>query len=62
MVSICEKMNCGYWWQEEDENSPCCHYNDPWPAPCEDDEFGDCDNDYLEVGFNHYNGCYDFDC
>jgi hypothetical protein len=29
---------CGYWWHEVGELSPRCHYDDPWPAPCEYDE------------------------
>lgn len=28
---------CGYYWQEEWEDYPSCHYNYPWPAPCEYD-------------------------
>ena len=34
-MNYCDKINCGYWWQDEDESYPSCHYNDPWPAPCE---------------------------
>ena len=29
---------CGYYWQEAGEPYPCCHYDDPWSAPCEYDE------------------------
>ena len=76
-MNECGKTNCGYYWQEEWEDHPTCHYNDPWPAPCKDtdydcdyeeevefpdDEFGDCDSYDLEVGFNPYDGAYDFDC
>ena len=32
---------CGYYWQEVGEDYPRCHYNDPWPAPCEYDDEGD---------------------
>lgn len=30
---------CGYFWQEEDENHPYCHYEgvEAW-APCEQDD------------------------
>lgn len=38
-MGLCEKMNCGYWWCDEDEKYPRCHYDDPWPAPCEHDDF-----------------------
>ena len=37
-MAYCESSNCGYYWQEAGEDFPCCHYNDPWPAPCEYDE------------------------
>lgn len=34
---------CGYFWQDEDEDYPRCHYpdNDPWPAPCEQEDYND---------------------
>lgn len=41
--------NCGYWWQDEDEDYPSCHFdhNSPWPAPCEyDGEEDDTDFGY----------------
>ena len=41
--------NCGYWWQDEDEDYPSCHFdsNSSWPAPCEyDGEEDDTDFDY----------------
>lgn len=35
----CEKRNCSYYWQDEDEDYPRCHYDDPmFPAPCEEDD------------------------
>ena len=36
-MSRCEQ--CGYWWQDEDEERPSCHYEGPdaW-APCEQDD------------------------
>ena len=36
-TSRCE--TCGYYWQDEGENCPSCHYDDPWPAPCEYDDY-----------------------
>lgn len=30
--------NCLYYWKDENDRFPCCHYNDAWKAPCEDDE------------------------
>lgn len=38
MMAECVAIkNCGYWYQDEGEERPSCHYpaNDPWPAPCE---------------------------
>ena len=31
--------NCGYYWQEDDEKYPSCHFEGPigW-APCEQEE------------------------
>ena len=34
-MGTCERINCGYWWQDEWDVRPRCHYDDPWPAPCE---------------------------
>lgn len=35
----CASSNCGYYWQEEGEDYPRCHYpNDGTPAPCEYDD------------------------
>lgn len=38
-MGYCEKINCGYWWKDDDEGYPCCHYDGPdgW-APCEIDD------------------------
>lgn len=37
----CADSNCGYYWQDEGEDHPSCHYpsNDPFPAPCEEDDW-----------------------
>ena len=62
-MSECEKMNCGYWWKEEGEDYPRCHYpDDGTPAPCEyDDDYEpeDIDDDF---GFDPSEGCYTYDC
>ena len=39
-MGFCESINCGYWWRDEGEGYAYCHYNDPWPAPCEYEEDG----------------------
>ncbi len=38
-MGYCEKINCGYYWQEEGEQYPHCHFDGPdgW-APCEVEE------------------------
>jgi hypothetical protein len=32
---------CGYYWQDEGDDYPRCHFdpNDPFPAPCEEDDW-----------------------
>lgn len=37
-MARCADSNCGYYWQDVDEDYPRCHYDDPWPAPCEYDD------------------------
>ena len=38
-MSFCEKFNCGYWWQEDGESYPRCHYEGAdGTAPCEVDD------------------------
>ena len=41
-MGYCEKINCGYYWQEEGEKFPSCHFDGPdgW-APCEVEENSD---------------------
>ena len=57
----CAARGCGYYWQDEDEDHPRCHWEDDgFPAPCEeDDEPADIDDD---AGYNPYAGCMDWDC
>ena len=53
--------DCSYYWQEEYENYPSCHYPyDDNEAPCNyDDEPDDIDDDF---GFDPYEGCFTYDC
>lgn len=55
----CEDMNCGYWWQDADEDYPRCHFEGD-VAPCEEDDY--YEDDDLECGFDPYCGCYTDDC
>ena len=47
-MSRCER--CSYWWQEDYENNPSCHYEGPesW-APCAQDEGIATDYDGNEI-------------
>lgn len=39
-MSYCEEINCGYYWKEEWEDFPSCHFNDfGFLAPCEEEEY-----------------------
>ena len=29
-MSYCEQTNCGYYWKEEGEDFPCCHFEGWW--------------------------------
>lgn len=69
----CVERNCSYYWQDENDLYPRCHFEDEiLPAPCEDgsfdydeeddswdDEPDDIDSD---EGFDPYEGCFTFDC
>ena len=68
-MSECEKMNCGYWWKEEGEDYPRCHYPDDGTlAPCEyedeDDDWDDYEPDDIDYdcGYDPYMGCFTDDC
>lgn len=38
-MSVCDRINCGYYYADEDDDYPTCHCpDDLHPAPCEDDE------------------------
>lgn len=37
-MARCADSNCGYYYRKENEEYPRCHYDDPWPAPCEYDD------------------------
>lgn len=69
----CEE--CCYYWQDEDESRPRCHWEACCPgdmAPCEydtletadDPEDWDDEPDFAddEMGFDPYEGCYTWDC
>lgn len=35
----CADSNCVYYWQDEDEDYPTCHYDGSFNAPCEEDDW-----------------------
>ena len=37
----CADSNCGYYWQDEDEDYPRCHFDGFGKAPCEEDDWED---------------------
>lgn len=58
----CEAMNCGYYYMAVGEIVTRCHFpsDDPFPAPCEEEDNWDDSDD--EMGFDPYLGCYTDDC
>ena len=48
-MSRCADSNCGYYWQAIGETYARCHYDDPWPAPCEYDDEPEEEEDYEEM-------------
>ena len=37
----CADSNCGYYWQDADEEYPRCHFDGFGKAPCEEDDWED---------------------
>lgn len=35
----CADSNCGYYWQDEGEDYPSCHFDGIGKAPCEEDDW-----------------------
>lgn len=64
----CAKRNCSYYWQDENDAYPRCHFESWGPAPCEEDDWYDEEEDWEdddwddECGFDPYLGCYTNDC
>jgi hypothetical protein len=54
-MSRCADSNCGYYYAKEGEDYPRCQYleDDPFPAPCEYDDYSETDDDY-EEDYNDY--------
>ena len=47
----CADSNCGYYWQDADEDYPRCHFDDIGKAPCEEDDWDEpCDEEDAENG------------
>lgn len=58
----CAKRNCSYYWQDENDAYPRCHFEDWGLAPCEEEDWDEDDDGYDEGGFDSYLGCYTNDC
>jgi len=43
-MSYCNDINCGYYWQDEEEDFPTCHFEGGWTAPCEEEPYDDEEN------------------
>ncbi len=39
IMSRCADSNCGYYWQDENEDYPRCHFDGFGKAPCEEDDW-----------------------
>ena len=37
----CASSNCGYYWQDGDDDFPCCHFDGFGKSPCEEDDWDD---------------------
>ena len=35
----CADSNCGYYWQDENDDYPRCHFDGYGNAPCEEDDW-----------------------
>jgi len=35
----CADSGCGYYWQDEDDDYPRCHFDGYGKAPCEEDDW-----------------------
>lgn len=62
----CEKRGCSYYWQDENDAYPRCHFErvadwDLPPCECDDEPYEPDDIDSDE-GFDPYEGCFTWDC
>lgn len=59
-MSECAKRGCSYYWQDEDEAYPRCHYEDPmFPAPCDQDDDYEPDDIDDDSHYDPYTGSDD---
>lgn len=31
--------DCPYYWKNEEDAFPCCHFEETWEAPCETEDY-----------------------
>lgn len=50
-MSVCDRINCGYYYADENDDYPTCHCpDDLHPAPCEDDDPVEDEEEDVENG------------
>lgn len=53
----CADSNCGYYWQDEDDDYPRCHFDGYGKAPCEEDDWDEQMLALLPCGAGNYQRC-----
>ena len=53
----CADSNCGYYWQDEDDDYPRCHFDGYGNAPCEEDDWDEQMLALLPCGAGNYKRC-----
>ena len=49
----CAKRNCSYYWQDENDAYPRCHFDSWGPAPCEEEDWVEDDEGGLDSYFGY---------
>ena len=42
-------VDCPYYWKDENDDFPCCHFDGLWEAPCEIED--DCKENLDAEGY-----------
>lgn len=38
-MNECDRINCGYYYKDVDDDFPCCHFEGWWMPPCEENDY-----------------------